>query len=155
MKKVLFLCIGNSCRSPMAEGFARRYGPDVMEPFSAGLAPAAIIQPLTKKVMEAKNINIYEISPKDIGAVDLGAFDLIINMSGRKLPTRLSIETREWKIEDPIGKPEETYLTVRDQLEMSVMHLILELRRELKKAELAQVGAGEIEPPQAAKRRSD
>ena len=40
LKRVLFVCIGNSCRSQMAEGFARAYGSDVMAPASAGLAPA-------------------------------------------------------------------------------------------------------------------
>src|SRR5579871_1009678 len=47
-KRVLFLCIGNSCRSQMAEGFARAYGSDVMTPLSAGLSPAPIVAPLTK-----------------------------------------------------------------------------------------------------------
>lgn len=42
----------------MAEGFARKYGSDVLEAASAGLSPASIVQPLTRKVMEAKNINI-------------------------------------------------------------------------------------------------
>src|SRR3954467_4821123 len=86
MKRVLFLCIGNSCRSPMAEGFAKCYGTDVMEAQSAGIAPAAIVQPMTRRVMEEKNINIDYISPKDLGAIDLSSFDLVINMSGRKLP---------------------------------------------------------------------
>ena len=61
MKRVLFLCIGNSCRSQMAEGFANRYGQDVMKVASAGFAPASIVQPLTRKVMEDKNINISTI----------------------------------------------------------------------------------------------
>ena len=138
----------------MAEGFARRYGSDVMEPSSAGLAPASIIQLMTKKVMEAKNINIDEIYPKDLSRIDLPTFDLVINMSGRKLPTRLPVETREWKVEDPIGKPEEVYLTVRDQIEMAVMHLVLELRREAKKAELPEAGTGENEAPEPSKRRT-
>ena len=38
--RVLFICIGNSCRSQMAEGFARTYGADVTIPASAGLATA-------------------------------------------------------------------------------------------------------------------
>jgi protein-tyrosine-phosphatase len=114
----------------MAEGFARRYGSDVMEPASAGLAPAPIVQPLTKKVMEGRNISIDEQYPKDLGSLELRNFDIIVNMSGAKLPTRLPIPIREWKVEDPIGQSEEVYVTVRDQIENAVMRLILELRRE-------------------------
>ncbi len=130
LKRVLFLCIGNSCRSQMAEGFAARYGSDVMQPFSAGLAPASIVQPLTKKMMEAKNININHQYPKDVATVDPGAFDVIINMSGRKFPARVGLDVREWKVEDPIGKEESVYEAVRDQIEMLVMQLVLQLRRE-------------------------
>ncbi len=134
MKHVLFLCIGNSCRSPMAEGFARTYGSDVLEPVSAGLAPAAIIQPLTKQVMEAKNISLDEQRAKDLGQIDLEKVDLIVNMSGKPLPPGIPIEVREWRLEDPIGQDEETYITVRDQIERLVMGLILDLRREKRPA---------------------
>ncbi len=139
MRRVLFLCIGNSCRSQMAEGFARKYGADVMLPCSAGFAPAPIVQPLTKKVMEAKNINIDEQYPKDLGTIDVSTLDLIINMSGNRLPTRMPVEVREWKIEDPIGRSEDVYVAVRDQLENLVMQLIIELRRGPRKAEEAEV----------------
>jgi arsenate reductase (thioredoxin) len=129
VKKVLFLCIGNSCRSQMAEGFARRYGSDVLASASAGLAPAPIVQHLTKKVMQDKNINIDDHFPKDLHDQTLGDFDLIVNMSGEKLPSRLPVEVRDWKIADPIGQSEEIYVTVRDLIEGQVMRLILELRR--------------------------
>jgi arsenate reductase (thioredoxin) len=130
VKKVLFLCVGNSCRSQMAEGFARKYGSDVMQPSSAGVAPAPVVQPLTKKVMEAKNINIDDQFPKDVDQVGVKHFDLIINMSGNKFPDGMPMEVRDWQVEDPIGRDEEVYVTVRDQLETQVMTLILELRRE-------------------------
>ncbi len=130
MKHVLFLCIGNSCRSPMAEGFARAYGADVLEPVSAGLAPASIIQPLTKQVMEAKNISLEEQFAKDLGQIDLQQIDLIVNMSGRPLPSGLPVEVREWRIQDPMGRDEATYIAVRDQIEHLIMGLILDLRRE-------------------------
>ena len=42
-QRVLFVCVGNACRSQMAEGFAHAYGADVMEPHSAGLAPAMAV----------------------------------------------------------------------------------------------------------------
>ena len=127
--------MGNSCRSQMAEGFARRYGSDVIEPLSAGYAPAAVVQPLTKKVMEEKNIKVDDQYPKSLDSIEVRKLDLIINMSGVKLPNRLSIPVREWKVEDPMGKSEETYVAVRDQIEMSVMRLILELRKQARSAE--------------------
>ena len=130
LKRVLFLCIGNSCRSQMAEGFAARYGRDVLQAASAGLAPASIVQPLTRKVMEAKNIDISHQYPKDLGSMDLSAFDIIVNMSGRKLPVTAAKEVLDWKIEDPIGKEESVYVAVRDKIEMQVMGLILALRQK-------------------------
>ena len=117
----------------MAEGFARKYGSDVLAPSSAGFAPATIVQPLTKKVMEAKNINIDDQFPKDLDQVGVAQFDLIVNMSGNKLPERMPVEVREWSVEDPIGQSEEIYIRVRDQLENQVMRLILDLRRDARK----------------------
>jgi arsenate reductase (thioredoxin) len=133
MKKILFLCVGNSCRSQMAEGFARKYGSDVIEPLSAVLSPAAIVQPLTKKVMEDKGIQIDDQFPKDLSSLPLSTCDAIINMSGVKLPGRIPMEIREWQVSDPIGKTEEVYVGVRDQIEMLVMQLILQLRREARR----------------------
>ena len=117
----------------MAEGFARKYGSDVMEPASAGLSPAAIVQPLTKQVMAEKNISIDDQFPKDLSRVGVGDYDVLVNMSGVKLPGRISLETREWKVDDPIGRSEDVYLRVRDQIEGLVMHLILEFRREARR----------------------
>ncbi len=134
MKRVLFLCIGNSCRSQMAEGFARKYGADVMEVGSAGLSPASIVQPQTHEVMNQKNISIDDQFPKDLSSVNVATYNLIINMSGVKLPGRIPIEIRDWKVEDPIGRSEDVYIAVRDQIEAQVMQLVLELRREARRS---------------------
>ena len=117
----------------MAEGFARKYGSDVIEAISAGLSPAAIVQPLTKKVMEDKGIPIDDQFPKDLSSLPLSTCDAIINMSGVKLPGRIPMEIREWQVSDPIGKTEEVYVGVRDQIEMLVMQLILQFRREARR----------------------
>lgn len=100
-----------------------------MEPVSAGLAPAPIIQPLTKHVMEAKNINIDDLYAKDLSAIDLESIDILVNISGKTLPANIPVEVREWKVEDPIGREEDVYIAVRDQIERLVMGLILDLRR--------------------------
>ncbi len=118
----------------MAEGFARRYGADVMKVLSAGLAPASIVQPLTKKVMQDKNINIDDQFPKNLGEIDVTQLDLIVNISGSKLSTQVSIEVRDWTIEDPIAKSEPVYVEVRDQIEQQVMQLVLDFRKTAKNA---------------------
>ena len=42
-KRVLFVCVGNCCRSQMAEGFAAHHGGDVLMAESAGLVPAGVV----------------------------------------------------------------------------------------------------------------
>ena len=127
--RVLFLCIGNSCRSQMAEGFARAYGADVMEPLSAGLYPAAIIAPLTKKVMLEKNIDISAHFPKSLDAIPSGPVHTVINMSGYSVPMPQGATLEEWKVQDPIGLSEETFREVANDIEQRVMRLVLALRR--------------------------
>ena len=130
-KRVLFVCIGNSCRSQMAEGFARTYGADVMEGRSAGISPAAAIAPLTRKVLGEKNISLEDQFPKALNGVSGKPFDIIVNMSGSKLPAGLPVsapQVVEWPVPDPIGQKEEVYQSVANQIEDLVMRLILELR---------------------------
>ena len=81
-KRVLFVCIGNSCRSQMAEGFARTYGDDVLIAASAGLAPAFSVAPDTQRAMLEKNIDLRDHFPKSIRHLGRSQFDLVVNMSG-------------------------------------------------------------------------
>jgi protein-tyrosine-phosphatase len=134
----------------MAEGFARKYGSDVMEAASAGFAPASIVQPLTRKVMEAKNISLETHFPKDLEHVPLAGYDLIVNISGRKLPTRLPIEVREWKVEDPMGKSEEEFVATRDQIEHLVMRLVLDLRKSQRPPRPAIVRPAPVRPQRSS-----
>jgi arsenate reductase len=65
MKKVLFLCTGNSCRSQMAEAFLRQYGADHFEAHSAGLEPKGL-NPLTAQVMAEIGIDISSQTSKGV-----------------------------------------------------------------------------------------
>lgn len=127
-KRVLFVCIGNSCRSQMAEGFARAYGADILVAASAGLSPAAIVQPLTKQVLAERNVRIDEQFPKGMEILTRERFDVIVNMSGQKLPLAPGARVRDWPVRDPIGENEPVYKAVAEQIEGLVMRLILELR---------------------------
>ncbi|HLI85131.1 MAG TPA: hypothetical protein VKV17_14515 [Bryobacteraceae bacterium] len=132
-KRVLFLCIGNACRSQMAEAFARAYGSDVMAPSSAGFAPAQRVPEATIRAMAEKNLDVRSQAPKSISELGGAHFDLIINMSGYPLPQLNGTPLREWDVPDPIVMDYEEHCRVRDRIEMLVMRLILELRREQKK----------------------
>jgi protein-tyrosine-phosphatase len=114
----------------MAEGFARRYGSDVMNAESAGLAPASIIQPMTYRVMAEKNISLDGQYPKPLNDLDLGEFDLLVNMSQTTLPAKGSLQVEVWDVDDPFGESLQVYQRVRDDIEMRVMRLILQLRGE-------------------------
>jgi arsenate reductase (thioredoxin) len=112
----------------MAEGFARAYGGDVMVTASAGLSPAAIVQPLTRQVLAERNVRIDDQFPKGMEILTREQFDVIINMSGQKLPVAPGIKVRDWPVSDPIGQTEAVYKNVAEQIEGLVMRLILELR---------------------------
>jgi arsenate reductase len=129
-QRVLFVCVGNACRSQMAEGFAHTYGKDVIAPQSAGLAPALIVPAETRQTMAEKNIDISAHFPKPVSLFPGGYFDLIVNISGYPIPGHP--QAVQWKVNDPIGGPPEVYRATRDQIEQLVMKLILELRRKNK-----------------------
>jgi len=126
-KRVLFVCIGNSCRSQMAEAFAKAYGGDIMEVESAGVSPATYIAPLTKQTLSERNLNIDDHFPKGFELMRRQHFDVVVNMSG--VPVGLpGARVIEWTVPDPIGQTESYYRTVATQIEGLVMRLIMELR---------------------------
>jgi len=124
---VLFVCIGNSCRSQMAEAFARAYGSDIMWVRSAGVSPALIIQPLTKQVLGERNLSVDDHFPKGMEIVRDEPFDLVVNMSGFPLAMPAP-RVVAWDVPDPIGQEEAIYREVAALIESLVMRLILELR---------------------------
>ena len=129
---VVFVCIGNACRSQMAEGFARAYGSDVLEVCSAGLMPTNTVPSTTRKVMLEKNIPIDSQFPKGIEIYTRTSFDLVVNMSGEKLPKKFDPVIRNWLVADPMGSSDGVFRQVRDEIETLVMKLVLEFRSKAK-----------------------
>jgi arsenate reductase len=127
VKHVLFVCVGNACRSQMAEAFARTYGSDVMQPESSGLQAAMLVPHETIETMAEKNIDISAQFPKPFDKNPRVDFDVVVNLSGYPIPG--CPQALVWKVEDPIGGSDDEYRAVRDQIEQLVMKLILDLRR--------------------------
>ena len=128
LKRVLFVCLGNSCRSQMAEAFARAYGSDVMIPASAGLTPAHDVAPDTLRAMSAKGLDLRDHFPKSLRKLERAKFDVVVNMSGFDLPRNVGPDVREWDVPDPVFLEYEEHCEVRDAIERLVMNLIIELR---------------------------
>ena len=79
MKKVLFLCTGNSCRSQMAEGWARQMHGDWMEAFSAGTAPHGV-DPRALRVMAESGVDISSQTSKHVDQFLDIPFDLVVTV---------------------------------------------------------------------------
>jgi protein-tyrosine-phosphatase len=117
----------------MAEGFANRYGKDVMVALSAGLAPAGGVTQETVAVMRERNVDVQSHVPTVFDPREAAECDVVVNLSGIKLTGVPSRKLQEWKVQDPIGGSIELYRTIRDELEQRVMRLILELRLQATK----------------------
>jgi arsenate reductase len=79
--KILFLCTGNSCRSQMAEGWARQLKGDVIEPHSAGIDPHGMNERAIK-VMAETGVDISKHTSKHVDDVMYVPFDYVVTVCG-------------------------------------------------------------------------
>jgi len=81
IKKILFLCTGNSCRSQMAEGWARKLLPGTSMVWSAGIETHGL-NPLAVQVMGEVGVNISGHTTKLIADFSEQEFDLVVTVCG-------------------------------------------------------------------------
>jgi arsenate reductase len=88
----------------MAEGFARKYGKDVIEAFSAGTHPASEIDPNAVAVMKEKGIDLSEQYPKLLKDIP-SELDILITMGCNVECPFVPCKIKEdWGLDDPVGK---------------------------------------------------
>jgi protein-tyrosine-phosphatase len=132
--KVLFVCIGNSCRSPMAEAIAWRDASKEIEASSAGLAPLGFVAEMTTETLLRNGYAVEGLASKPISSEAWESADIVINMSGRakefafrNLPGHTKVE--DWEIEDPYGDPEK-YQGTYENIQRRVAELAQRLQKE-------------------------
>jgi len=127
-KNVLFVCIGNSCRSPMAEGFMLACAGDRVGVYSAGTHPAGVISQRTAQVMRERGIDLSRQRSKGLDEIDLPAMDIIVSMAGLPAedlcPPDYRGEALNWDVADPVGLPIAIHRMVRDDVEKRVRELL-------------------------------
>jgi len=130
---ILFLCTGNSCRSQMAEGFARQSANGRFRFFSAGTEPKGI-HPLAVRVMQEAGIDISMQSSKGLDKVPLNDIDQVITLCGdadERCPTlSAKVKRAHWALPDPAataGSEEEVlplFRQARDEIRQRVQALL-------------------------------
>ena len=128
--KVKFVCLGNACRSPMAEAIARRIGDGVMEASSAGLTPLGHVEEMTKQTLLKNGYATEGLTSKPIDRWELETMDLVVNMSGRSWDLAFDgiDEVEHWHVEDPYGADAELYQRIFEDIEKRVAKLADRLR---------------------------
>lgn len=125
MKRVLFVCIENSCRSQMAEGWARKFNDGTWEIRSAGSRPSGKVNPDALSVMKEIGMDLSSQSSKGLPEPAEGPWDYVVTMGcGDACPHLSSRHHMDWKLEDPKGKPLEFFRQVRDEIGRRVQELM-------------------------------
>ena len=126
MKTVLFVCVGNSGRSQMAEAFFNHMAGGKARAISAGTKPASAVDPQTVEVMREVGIDIGAAKPKALTMEMVEQADRVVTMGcGAEgvCPTSF-VETEDWQLEDPKGKSLEEVRQIRDEIRTRVMMLL-------------------------------
>ena len=129
MKKILFICIENACRSQIAKGFINTLTANAWAD-SAGIKPAEEVDPNAIRVMKEVDIDISQNKPKMLTFGMNNEFDYIVTMGCiNECPITPKNKTIDWNIEDPKGKSINKYREIRDQIEKNVKKLIREIEK--------------------------
>ncbi len=123
-KRVLFVCIENSCRSQMAEAFAHLLAADRIEAFSAGSRPSGKVNPQAVAAMAELGYDLSGHRSKSLGEISGLKFDYVITMGcGDECPFIPAEHHEDWEIPDPRDLPPEEFRVVRDLIGQRVEEL--------------------------------
>jgi len=127
---LLFVCVENSCRSQMAEGFARALGSGRVAISSAGSRPSGQVNPRAIQFMAEKDIDLRPQLSKGLDDLPRVRWDYVVTMgcgdACPHLPTRHRLD---WDLPDPKNMDDAGFRAVRDRIEGLVRSLIDEATR--------------------------
>jgi arsenate reductase len=129
MERVLFICVGNSSRSQMAEALFNHLVHGNAQAVSAGTQPAGAIDPNALAVMAELGIDISGQRPKELTQEMVDGATRVISM-GCGVEESCPIWARpeqDWDLDDPYHQPIEVVRRIRDQIRERVEALVREL----------------------------
>ncbi|MGA8045626.1 MAG: arsenate reductase ArsC [Dermatophilaceae bacterium] len=122
---ILFVCVHNAGRSPMAAAFAEHYAGDHVHVRSAGIEPADRINPLVVEVMAERGISVHDF-PSAVMDDVFHVPDLVVHL-GDRIPDLPGLRQVTWSVPDPEGEPVETVRAIADDLDKRVRDLLVDI----------------------------
>jgi arsenate reductase len=123
--KVLFICLGNSCRSIMAEALARHRCGDRWEAASAGLNPLGFVAPETLQVLAEVGVSTLGLHSKGLEEFDLAEYRFLVNLTDHSLKGRISPDSVSRvlprPVPDPFGGSLDLYRRSRNLIDRVIM----------------------------------
>lgn len=128
MKTVLFVCVHNSGRSQMAEAFFNQLAQGKAGALSAGTSPDDAVDPVVVEAMHEVGVDISGNRPKLLTAEMIEHVDKVVTMGCgvEAACPATTVETEDWELEDPKGKPLEGVRRIRDEIKARVVKMLKE-----------------------------
>jgi len=127
MKTVLFICVHNASRSQMAEAFFNKIAQGKARAISAGSHLADKVNPTAVIAMKEEGIDISQNKPKLLTLEMMEGIDRAFTMGCENTCPVTTVETVDWALEDPEGKPIEKVREIRDIIKGKVTELVEEM----------------------------
>lgn len=128
LPKVVFVCVENSCRSQIAEAFARIHGAAKVEAHSSGSRPSGRVNPRAIEFMSEVGYELSRHRSKSLNEIPEAEYDYAITMGcGDECPLVRAKRREDWGIPDPKEMPAEEFRKVRDLIENKVKSLLARL----------------------------
>jgi arsenate reductase len=130
-RTILFVCVGNSGRSQMAEAIFNKLKPDGFRAISAGTRPAKEVNPVVVQVLREIGIDARGARPKPISTEMIAEAEKVITMGCEAsdfCPTRFLSRVEDWNVEDPKGKTLDEIRSIRDSIHDHVRELLRQLQ---------------------------
>ena len=120
-RRLLFVCVENSCRSQIAEAFARIHGGENVEAFSAGSRPSGVVNPKAIETMREIGYELSTHSSKSLDDIPQVTYDFVATMGcGDECPFIVAKHREDWQIPDPKNMTPDEFRKVRDEIEKKV-----------------------------------
>ena len=120
VKKVLFVCVENACRSQLAEAISNHFFPHQLKAFSAGSSPGKEVNP--KAIRSLKKMGVaHEGKTKSISQAEGKEYDYIVGIGcGDACPTIPGAQILEWSIPDPKFFESKQFNKIRDMIKQKI-----------------------------------